>query len=129
MRHCRHILFSILSLLWYRFWGIHCIYVSVAHMRTWYNSGVGVDMIRVSPFFLFLSQFSFFLGHDYFLPYVIKIKKKFVFFLFLSQLVWENTIKTTRTWNLKNFQATPEQTATGKGIPNPLMGVAFPKSQ
>jgi len=43
--------------------------------------------------------------------------------------VWENTIKTTRTWNLKNFQATPEQTATGKGIPNPLMGVAFPKSQ
>jgi len=43
--------------------------------------------------------------------------------------VWENTLKTTGTWNPKKFQATPEQTATGKGISNPLMGVAFPKSQ
>jgi hypothetical protein len=53
----------------------------------------------------------------------------FILGFFFESVCGKTHKKTTGTWSPKKFQATPEQTATGKGISNPLMGVAFPKSQ
>ena len=69
-----------------------------------------------SVIFFFLSQFFFTLSH-------------FSFSFPFESVSVENHFKTHKDLDPQEFQATPEQTATGKGKSNPLMGVAFPKSQ